>query len=151
MREAVLTEAEPQARPTGERRRLRVGVLISGSGTNLQALIDRSVAGTLDAEIVVVISNKEAAFGLERARRARIPAVWIDPAACESRSAYNTAIADALEAHDVELVVMAGYMRLLGTEVLDRFPGRVMNLHPRSCRPSRARQASATRSSTASR
>lgn len=130
MHDAVLTATEPQVDSAGEPRRLRVGVLISGSGTNLQALIDSSAEGTLDAEVVVVISNKEAAYGLERARRAQIPAVWIDPATCASPSAYNTAIADALEAHGVELVVMAGYMRLLGTEVLDRFPGRVMNLHP---------------------
>ncbi len=84
MHDAVLTATEPQVDCAGEPRRLRVGVLISGSGTNLQALIDRSAAGTLDAEVVVVISNKEAAYGLERARRAQIPAVWIDPATCAS-------------------------------------------------------------------
>jgi len=107
-----------------------IGVLISGSGTNLQAVIDAIARGELHARITVVISNKEAAFGLERARRAGIPAVHIDPAASADYRAYNHAIREALEAHGVELVVMAGYMRLLGSEVLRAFPGAVINLHP---------------------
>ncbi|MBN2247882.1 MAG: phosphoribosylglycinamide formyltransferase [Coriobacteriia bacterium] len=108
---------------------LALGVLISGSGTNLQALIDAIAAGSLDARVAVVISNKEAAYGLERARKAGIPSVHIDPAIGDYR-AYNHAIREALENHGVELVVMAGYMRLLGTEVLRAFPGAVINLHP---------------------
>ena len=109
---------------------LALGVLISGSGTNLQAVIDAIAEGVLDARIAVVISNKEAAFGLERARRAGIPAVHIDPSAIGDYRAYNHAIREALELHGVELVVMAGYMRLLGTEVLRAYPGAVINLHP---------------------
>jgi phosphoribosylglycinamide formyltransferase-1 len=109
---------------------LALGVLISGSGTNLQALIDAIAAGTLDARITVVISNKEAAYGLERARHAGIPAVHIDPARPGDYRAYNHAIREALENHGVELVVMAGYMRLLGSEVLRAYPGAVVNLHP---------------------
>lgn len=109
---------------------LALGVLISGSGTNLQALIDAIAAGTLDARITVVISNKEAAYGLERARRAGIPAIHIDPARYGDYRAYNHAIREALENHGVELVVMAGYMRLLGSEVLRAYPGAVVNLHP---------------------
>jgi len=108
---------------------LALGVLISGSGTNLQAVIDAIAEGLLDARVAVVISNKEAAYGLERARRAGIPAVHIDPSAGDYR-AYNHAIRQALEDHGVELVVMAGYMRLLGTEVLRAYPGAVINLHP---------------------
>lgn len=110
--------------------RLRVGVLISGSGTNLQALIDAAGRGELDAHLAVVISNKEAAFGLERARRAGIPAVFIDRSLFDTPHAYNAAIAQTLALHGAELVVMAGYMRLLGTEVLNAFPERVINLHP---------------------
>ncbi|MBC7266593.1 MAG: phosphoribosylglycinamide formyltransferase [Coriobacteriia bacterium] len=113
-----------------EPKRLRVGVLISGSGTNLQALLDACASGALSAVIAVVISNKPDAFGLERARRAGVPAVVVDRARYDSVSGYNAAIADVLEEHGVELVVMAGYMRLLGKEVLSAFPNRVMNLHP---------------------
>ncbi|TDB37880.1 MAG: phosphoribosylglycinamide formyltransferase [Actinobacteria bacterium] len=109
---------------------LRVGVLISGSGTNLQALIDAIDAHELDAKIAVVISNKPDAFGLERARKAGIPAVYVDRAAYTTISAYNHALTEALKAHAVELVVMAGYMRLLGQEVLSAYPHCVMNLHP---------------------
>jgi len=110
--------------------RMRIGVLISGSGTNLQAILDASVTGALDAEVVVVISNKEEAYGLERARKAGVPAVWVDPAAHETAHAYNGAIRDVLLEHDVELVAMAGYMRLLGSEVLSAFRDRVLNIHP---------------------
>ncbi|GAV31883.1 folate-dependent phosphoribosylglycinamide formyltransferase PurN [Coriobacteriaceae bacterium EMTCatB1] len=113
-----------------EPKRLRVGVLISGSGTNLQALLDACASGALNAEIAVVVSNKPDAFGLVRARRAGVPAVVVDRARYESVSGYNAAIADVLKEHGVELVVMAGYMRLLGKEVLSAFPNRVMNLHP---------------------
>jgi phosphoribosylglycinamide formyltransferase-1 len=111
-------------------RKLPIGVLISGSGTNLQVLIDRISDGSLDADIRVVLSNKADAFGLERARAAGIPAIHVDPKAFEDFSAYNTALAVELEAHGVEYVVMAGYMRLLGTEVLHAFPDRVLNIHP---------------------
>ena len=107
-----------------------IGVLISGSGTNLQAIIDRCADGSLDARVSVVISNHASAFGLERARRAGIPAVYVDRARFSTNSEYNHAIVEALEQHGVDLVVMAGYMRLLGREVLDAFPQRVINLHP---------------------
>ena len=110
--------------------RLALGVLISGSGTNLQAVIDACASETLDARVAVVISNKSGAFGLERARRAGIPAVHLDIADYRDRDAYNRAIRETLEEHEVGLVVMAGYMRLLGSEVLEAFPGAVINLHP---------------------
>jgi len=109
---------------------IRLGVLISGGGSNLQAIIDAIVVGTLDAEIVTVISNKEDAFGLERARKSGIRAVFVDPATFDSASDYNIALRDELQAQEVEYVVMAGYMKLLGVEVLDAYPTRVLNLHP---------------------
>jgi len=114
----------------GERHRLALGVLVSGSGTNLQAIIDAIAAGTLHARVAVVISNKADAYGLERARLAGVPAVHIDPAGSEGSGAYNHEVREVLEGHGVELVVMAGYMRLLGVEVLRAFPGAVINLHP---------------------
>jgi phosphoribosylglycinamide formyltransferase-1 len=107
-----------------------LGVLASGSGTNLQAIIDATRDGSLDADVAVVVSDKQAAFALERARAANIPAVWIDREAHESAASFNAEIRDRLRAHGVGLVVMAGYMRLLGTEVLDAFPNRVVNIHP---------------------
>jgi phosphoribosylglycinamide formyltransferase-1 len=113
-----------------EARRMRIGVLISGSGTNLQAIIDASADGRLDAEVAVVVANHEEAYGLERARKADIPAVWIDRTAHSTFAAYNEAIRDIMLDHEVDLVAMAGYMRLLGTEVLDAFPDRVVNIHP---------------------
>ncbi len=111
-------------------KRPRLGVLISGSGTNLQAIIDASRDGSLDADVAVVISNHEAAYGLERARKAQIPAVWIDRTAYTQFAEYNHAIRIALEQHEVTWVVMAGYMRLLGKEVLNAFPDHVVNIHP---------------------
>lgn len=109
---------------------MRLGVLISGSGTNLQAIIDAYEAGTLDAQVVLVISNHEGARGLTRARDHAIDAMFIDRGAYETSRAYNHAIRIALQEHDVDLVVMAGYMRLLGKEVLDAFPDAVVNIHP---------------------
>ncbi len=110
--------------------RMRIGVLISGSGTNLQAIIDAAEQGYLDADVAVVISNKHDAYGLERARKAHVPAVFIDRTAYTTFREYNLAIRDALKEHDVDLVAMAGYMRLLGNEVLNAFPNRVINIHP---------------------
>lgn len=109
---------------------MRLGVLISGSGTNLQAIIDACEDGSLTAKVAVVISSHDSAMGLERARRAGIPAVWIDRALYDRPSLYNAAILEALQEYGVGVVVMAGYMRLLGAEVLKAFPDRVVNIHP---------------------
>jgi phosphoribosylglycinamide formyltransferase 1 len=110
--------------------RMRIGVLISGSGTNLQSMIDAATDGRLDADIAVVISNKEDAYGLVRARKADVPAVWIDRTEYSTFRAYNEAIRDVLVEYEVDVVAMAGYMRLLSKEVLDAFPNRVINIHP---------------------
>jgi phosphoribosylglycinamide formyltransferase-1 len=111
-------------------RKLRIGVLISGSGTNLQAVIDASESGALDAEVVVVISNHEAARGLVRAKEHGIAAVYIDRGAYATPREYNAKIRDILSEYVCDYVVMAGYMRLLGKQVLDFYPNRVINLHP---------------------
>lgn len=128
--EAGAADRAALAAAAAEPEPLALGVLISGSGTNLQSVLDACASGALDARVAVVISNKEAAYGLERARKAGVPAVHIDPAAVADYRAYNHAIRQALDDHGVELVVMAGYMRLLGTEVLRAYPGAVINLHP---------------------
>ena len=111
-------------------RKMRLGVLISGSGTNLQAVIDACESGALDAEVAVVISNHDSARGLVRARDHGIDAVYIDRSDYASPRLYNAAIRDILRDHVCDYVVMAGYMRFLGHEVLDFFPNRVVNLHP---------------------
>ena len=111
-------------------RKLRLGVLISGSGTNLQAVIDASESGALDADVMVVISNHDSARGLVRAKEHGIAAVYIDRGAYSTPREYNAKIRDILSEHVCDYVVMAGYMRLLGREVLDFFPNRVLNIHP---------------------
>jgi phosphoribosylglycinamide formyltransferase 1 len=103
-------------------RKLRFGVLISGSGTNLQAIIDASESGALDADVAVVISNHDSARGLVRAKDHGIPGVYVDRASFSSPREYNARIRDILRDNVCDYVVMAGYMRLLGREVLDLLP-----------------------------
>jgi phosphoribosylglycinamide formyltransferase 1 len=108
----------------------RIAVLISGRGSNLQALIDAVAATTLDATIAVVISNRADAAGLERARAAGIATVTIPHRDHPTRDAFETALVAELRAHDVSLVCLAGFMRLLGPTFLDAFSGRTLNVHP---------------------
>jgi phosphoribosylglycinamide formyltransferase-1 len=108
----------------------RFGVLISGNGSNLQAIIDACAGGAIAGEVAVVISNRGDAYGLERARRAGVPALHLDPAAFPDRAAYDHALRTTLEEHRVDYVVMAGYMKLLGDEVLAAYPMRILNIHP---------------------
>ena len=110
--------------------RLRVGVLASGRGSNLQAIIDASEAGKLDAVVVVVLSDQPDVYALERARRHRIPGVFVDPKSHASREAFDKALIAALTEHQVELVCLAGYMRVLRPAFVDHFRHRVMNIHP---------------------
>ena len=107
----------------------RVAVLISGSGTNLQALIDHSQRAECTAEIAVVVSNRANVRGLDRARDAGIDAVWIDHRG-KARAAYDRELVDRLKQSEVDWVFLAGFMRLLSPVFLDAFPGRVINIHP---------------------
>lgn len=109
---------------------LKIGVLISGSGTNLQALIDAIDAGTLNARIMMVISSKPEAKGLQRAQKAGIQTLSLNPTVYENPRVANALIADELKQAGVEYVVMAGYMRKVTEEILHVFPDRVVNLHP---------------------
>jgi len=106
------------------------GVLISGTGTNLQAIIDRIAAGTLDCRIAVVVSNRADAAGLDRARRAGLATRVIDHRAFSGREEFDAAVVAALRAAGVDLVVLAGFDRLVTRVLLDAFPGRIMNVHP---------------------
>jgi phosphoribosylglycinamide formyltransferase-1 len=107
-----------------------VGVLISGSGTNLQAILDRVADGSLDCHVALVVSNRPAAAGLERARRAGVQTHVLEHRGHPSREAYETTVVEALRQAGVELVVLAGFDRLVTRILLDAFPGRVMNIHP---------------------
>ena len=110
--------------------KLPIGVLISGSGTNLQAIIDAIEAGKLDAKIEVVVSNKANAFGIERARRHGIPTEVLDHRSFSSREAYDEAVVAILRQRRVALVVLAGFMRLLSPGFIRAFANRIMNIHP---------------------
>jgi phosphoribosylglycinamide formyltransferase 1 len=113
---------------------LRVAVLASGRGSNLQAVIDAIEAGTVQAKIVAVISNKKEAPALERARRHGLSALFVDPKPYtgrpDSREAYDRELLDVLQRHDVELVLLAGYMKIVTRVLVEAFANRMMNIHP---------------------
>jgi phosphoribosylglycinamide formyltransferase 1 len=108
----------------------RIAVLISGRGSNLQSILDAIANAELHAAIGIVISNRAQAPGLQRARDAGIATVHLDPRDYPDREAYDRAIVDVLRAHDVALVCLAGYMRLVGAPLLEAFPDRILNIHP---------------------
>ena len=109
---------------------LSVAVLISGTGSNLKAIIDARKSGRLNVDIARVISNKADAGGLVFAREAGIPCSVIPSAGAPSREAHDAAISRCLDETDPDLVVLAGYMRILGGEMVARFRGKIINLHP---------------------
>jgi phosphoribosylglycinamide formyltransferase-1 len=109
---------------------LALGVLVSGNGSNLQAILDACMRGTLDARVSCVISNRTQAFALERASRAHVPAIAIPHQGFESREAFDRAMIAALRQHGADWVVMAGFMRVITPELLRAFPGRIVNIHP---------------------
>ena len=109
---------------------LPIAVLVSGSGSNLQAIIDRIEAGALDAEVKVVISNQPGAYGLERADKHGIPTRLIPHDEYESRAAFDLALMRVINNSGAEVVVLAGFMRLLTAAFLHSFPSRVVNIHP---------------------
>lgn len=110
---------------------MNVGVLVSGSGTNLQAILDAQARGELGrARVVVVVSNVAGVRALERAAAARVAAEVLSHKAYASRDAFDEALVARLRAHEVELVALAGFMRLLTPTLLGAFPGRVVNIHP---------------------
>jgi len=111
-------------------KKLRIGALASGGGTNLQAIIDHCHDGKLDAEIVLVISNNPDAGALERARRAGIAVRCIDHRLFSGREAFDAALVQALREAEVDLVILAGFMRIITPVFVDAFPHRIMNIHP---------------------
>lgn len=111
-------------------RPLPVTVLISGTGSNLQSLIDARDDGTLPVDLRRVISNRPEAFGLERARQAGIVTVALDHKGYESREAFDAELSRAIETSGCELIVLAGFMRILTDGFVDQYKGRMINLHP---------------------
>ena len=113
---------------------LRLGVLASGRGSNLQAIIDAIEAKNLDATIALVLSNKNDAMALERAKRHKIKAIFLDPKFVarkpDPRRAYDENILEVLNEHDVQLVLLAGYMKIVTAVLIDAYQWRMMNIHP---------------------
>jgi phosphoribosylglycinamide formyltransferase-1 len=109
---------------------LRLAVLASGRGSNLQAIIDAIEEGRLKAVLAVVVSNKAEAPALERARKHGAPAVFLDPKATPGRDAYDAVILEHLRKHDVGLVALAGYMKIVTRVLIDAYANRIMNIHP---------------------
>ena len=110
--------------------RCRAAILISGSGSNLQSFIDQVESGQLDLDIVIVVSNRADAFGLERAAKADIPTACIDHLSFADRESFDQAIAASLDALEVDLVILAGFMRILSPWFVNHFAGRILNIHP---------------------
>ena len=111
-------------------RRVRLGVLISGGGSNLQSIIDNIESGRLSAEIAVVVSNEPGVGGLDRAARHNLKSLVVDHRGFDGRQAFERELVRVLEEHQVELVVLAGFMRLVTSTLLAAFPQRIMNIHP---------------------
>jgi phosphoribosylglycinamide formyltransferase-1 len=109
---------------------IKLGVLISGSGSNLQAIIDAIKSGRLDAEVVLVISSRPDAFGLSRAHRAGIATIGLTREVYNQQYAADSLIAKEMQAAGADYIVMAGYMRKVTQPLLDAFPDRVLNIHP---------------------
>jgi len=108
----------------------RIAVLASGGGTNLQALLDAQEAGYFDGEIVLVFSNIKNAFALERARTKGIPAIWLSRKNFDSDEAFDSELVGILDENRIDLVVLAGYLRILTSELLRKYRFRVINIHP---------------------
>ncbi|MBF0145258.1 MAG: phosphoribosylglycinamide formyltransferase [Magnetococcales bacterium] len=110
--------------------RLNIGVLVSGSGSNLQAIMDGCTNDTIPGRVTVVVSNKDGVFALERARNAGLPAVVINHDRYGGREYFEKALAEVLEQHGVQLICLAGFMRILSPWFIRYFSGRILNIHP---------------------
>jgi phosphoribosylglycinamide formyltransferase 1 len=115
---------------SGLPKQARLAVLISGNGSNLQAILDASAEKRLAADVVVVVSNKPKAYGLERARLVGVPAIVKTKTTDQGRRTYDAELAGIVQAYRPDWVILAGWMRILSSAFLDAFPNRVINLHP---------------------
>ncbi len=108
----------------------RIGVLISGNGTNLQALIDNIASGNISGRICVVISDRKDAYGLVRAKKHGIDAVCINKKDFLNDTDFNSKLLEELKNRDIQLIVLAGYLRILSTEIINEYRNRIINIHP---------------------
>ncbi|WP_353241473.1 phosphoribosylglycinamide formyltransferase [Providencia sp.] len=108
----------------------KIVVLISGSGSNLQSIIEGCQSGTIKGRIVAVVSNQSTAYGLVRAQQAGIPAAFLDAKTYANRQAYDAALLSLIEQYQPDLVVLAGFMRILSPEFVTHFTGKLLNIHP---------------------
>jgi len=111
-------------------KRLKIGVLASGGGTNLQSIIDKSLDGSLHSDIVIVISNNSKAGALERASNHKIDALHISAATEGSAEGVDRRIVEEMDSRDVDIIVLAGYMKKIGPHLLDAYKGKIVNIHP---------------------
>ncbi len=111
-------------------KKYKLGILVSGRGSNLQAIIDAIQKGEVNAEIAVIISNKKKALALEKGDRYGIPALFLDPKLYGSKKDYDLALVEKLQSYAPDLICLAGYMRILRTEFIQAFAGRIINIHP---------------------
>jgi phosphoribosylglycinamide formyltransferase-1 len=109
---------------------ITIGVLASGRGSNFQAIIDAIETGRLDARIALLVTDRPNAQAIERAKRHGVKSVFVDPKAYGSREMFDQMLVEILSAHHVELVCLAGFMRILTRTIIDAFPNRIMNIHP---------------------
>ncbi len=126
MTRAPQSPLDPSASP----KRVSLGVLVSGTGSNLQAILDAIASGSLAADVKVVISNRPGAKALDRARAAGVPALTIPHKDFPTREEFDRALVVALREANVEWIVLAGFMRVLTTELLNAYAGRIINIHP---------------------
>lgn len=110
--------------------KLRLGVLVSGGGSNLQSIIDHCNSGYLPAEVVIVISSKEGVYALERAKRHNIPSAVVSPKTFPTKKAYEDELIRLLNSFKVDLVLLAGFLRVLSPHFVNTFQGKIMNIHP---------------------
>lgn len=109
---------------------VKIGVLISGGGTNLQSIIDNVKNGSINGEIKLVVSNREEAYGLTRGRDAGIESIYLDRKLFSSEEEYNIELIKEFKKRDIELIVLAGYLKVLSKEFIEEFSGRIINIHP---------------------
>lgn len=109
---------------------VKIGVLISGGGTNLQSIIDNIESNNINGQIEVVISNRKLAYGLERAKKHNIDAIYINSKEYSDQESFNDSIIEELEKRDVELVILAGYLKILSKKFIQKYKNRIINIHP---------------------
>jgi phosphoribosylglycinamide formyltransferase-1 len=107
-----------------------IAVLISGSGSNLQAVIDASLKNEINGKVSVVISHKKDAYGLERAKKHNIDAIYLNPKEYKNNEEYHGAIIEKLKEHNIDFVVLAGYLKILTKDFVKKYEGRIINIHP---------------------